>query len=277
MDGDGAFHVEVAGGRLAAQRAGAGATPIVMLHAGVADRRSWREVAGALADLGTIVAYDRRGFGETPVAEAPFSHLDDLVAVIETLGARPAWLVGSSMGGSLALDCALAHPRLVAGLVLLAPGVSGAPEDAPLDPATEALWQRVEAALAEGDLTSANRFETWLWLDGPGAPEGRVGSDARELALAMNAIVLAAGEVEHAGTSGVCAHPRVGEVQARTTIVVGELDVPLIVEAGRELARRIPHARLLSLPARAHLPYLEDPAQIATAIRDAVCGRDRAA
>lgn len=123
------FAVDVPGGALAADRwPGAGPT-VVLLHAGVADRRGWTEVAGHLAATGLdVVAYDRRGFGATPPGDAPFTHLDDLRAVLDaTAGDRPAWLVGNSMGGALALDAALALPARVAGLVLLSPGVSGTP------------------------------------------------------------------------------------------------------------------------------------------------------
>ena len=61
----------------------------------------------------------------------------------------------------------------------------------------------LDQAFAEGDLDEVNRLEAWLWLDGPGSAEGRVGGHARELALAMNAEVLAAGQAEDAGGSGV--------------------------------------------------------------------------
>ena len=82
--------------------------PLVLLHAGVADRRGWREVAERLTT--PVIAYDRRGFGETPPSAEPFTHLDDLVAVLDATVDGPAWLVGNSMGGALALDAALTVP-----------------------------------------------------------------------------------------------------------------------------------------------------------------------
>jgi pimeloyl-ACP methyl ester carboxylesterase len=99
------------------------------------------------------------------------------------------------MGGELALDLALRAPDRVAGLILLAPAVSGAPEPS-LDPDTQRLSDLIDQALAAGDLDELNRLETWLWLDGPSSREGRVGDPARALALAMNAIVIANGSVQ---------------------------------------------------------------------------------
>ena len=77
----------------------------------------------------TVVAYDGRGHGESPVSAAPFTHAGDLLAVLDRVGAGRAWLVGASAGGGLA-------PDRVAGLVLLGTAVSGAPEP-DLDPDTQ--------------------------------------------------------------------------------------------------------------------------------------------
>src|SRR5580658_345858 len=112
-----------------------GGPAVVFLHAGVCDRRSWAPVCELLAADAALVAYDRRGFGETTTDDEGFSHLDDLLSVVEALGVAPVWLVGNSMGGGLAIDATIAHPSVVAGLVLIAPAVSGYPwSEAELDP-----------------------------------------------------------------------------------------------------------------------------------------------
>src|SRR6185503_6206074 len=81
---------------LAAVRWGSGPPRYLLLHAGVADSRSWDAVAPALD--GPAVAYDRRGFGGTPPGPAGFRHLDDLLAVLDAVapGGEPVWLVGNS-------------------------------------------------------------------------------------------------------------------------------------------------------------------------------------
>src|SRR3954471_18565904 len=157
---------------------GDGAT-IVLLHAGVCDRRSWREVGARLADAGRdVVAYDRRGFGDVAPASAPFRHVDDLVAVLDAVSPGvPAWLVGSSMGGQVALDAALEAPERVAGLVLLAPAISGdpAPDDEAFNAATDGLAEAIDAAWTAGAVDECNGLEIRLWLDGAGGPGGSGG------------------------------------------------------------------------------------------------------
>ena len=66
--------------RLAAEAAGDG-TPVVLLHAGVCDRRMWADQMASLARLRRgfrAVAYDRRGHGETLHADERWSQVGDL-------------------------------------------------------------------------------------------------------------------------------------------------------------------------------------------------------
>jgi pimeloyl-ACP methyl ester carboxylesterase len=266
--------VQVPGATLAGDRWAGGRPAIVLLHAGVCDRRCWREVGERLAGAGRdVVAYDRRGFGDVAPARAPFRHVDDLVAVLDAVSpGAPAWLVGSSMGGQVALDAALETPDRVAGLVLLAPAISGAPEvdDEVVIAATNGLAEAIDAAWTAGAVEECNALEVRLWLDGPGEPEGRVSGPPRELALDMNRIVIANGEPEADGASGVDAAGRVHEIAVPAIVACGELDVALQVHRSAELADGLANATYRSLPGRAHLPYLEDPDEIAVLILDAV-------
>lgn len=264
------MEITVAGATLVADRRRQDGPAIVLLHAGVCDRRSWREVGALLARAGCdAVAYDRRGFGEAPPAEAPFRHVDDALAVIEAVSpGAPAWLVGSSMGGGVALDAALASPDRVAGLVLLAPTISGDPEpdEATVIAATNGLAEEIDAAWTAQDLEACNRLEIHLWLDGPGEPEGRVGGPPRELALEMNRIVLANGESELDGGSDLDAAGHLGEVTVPAVVACGELDVSLKLARSAEIAASLPNAAFHALPGRAHLPYLEAPDEVAALI-----------
>jgi pimeloyl-ACP methyl ester carboxylesterase len=264
------FSVRVPGGRLAAER-WAGPEPTVMLlHAAVADRRSWADTAQLLAGTFDLVAYDRRGFGESPPGSSPFRQIDDLAAVLDEVSAGPCWLVGSSQGGKVALDFSLTFPDRVAGMVLLAPAVSGAPDPDEVDPDTQRLSDLMDAADAAGDLAEVNRLETWLWLDGPSGPEGRVSGAARDLALAMNAIVLAHEAEDRALASDVNAWHRLDEIRVPVTVAWGDLDEPALIDSSRHLAGHLPDARAQVLPGTAHLPYLERPDLVADLIRNAI-------
>jgi pimeloyl-ACP methyl ester carboxylesterase len=179
-------------------------------------------------------------------------------------GSRPG-VRGSSApraGGGLALDTALRAPDRVAGLVLLGTAVSGAPGPE-LDPSTQQFDALLDTAIAAGNLEEINRLETWLWLDGPSAPEGRVGGEARALALDVNTIILRNAAPEDEGSRDADARHRLDEVQIPVTVACGELDVPFVIARSRELAGCLPSGRYHQLPGMAHQPYLEDPGQVA--------------
>jgi pimeloyl-ACP methyl ester carboxylesterase len=266
--------VSVGSGRLMGEcwRSGDDRPTVVLLHSGVADRRSWHGVADRLATTATVVAYDRRGFGESGPPATPFSHLDDLMAVLDAVADRPVWLVGSSAGGGLALDATLAQPGRVAGLILLAPAVGGAPPPS-LDPDTERLDRVREAAVAAGDLDAANRWDTWLWLDGPAEPEGRVGGPMRELARAMNAAVLRHRRPELVMAGETDAWARLPEVHVPATVICGDREVPFLRTRCAELARRLPQGRHRVVADAAHAPHLERPEVVAQLITEALSGR----
>lgn len=275
MDGE---HFEVDRGEvaIAGERWGEGAPQVLLLHAGVCDRRSWRQVATGLAEAGiAVVAYDRRGFGETPLGEQPPSDLDDLLAVLDAIAAGPGvpvWLVGSSMGGALALDAALSAPERLTGLVLIAPAISGAPEhpDEDYDAGTLRIDELLTDADDAGDIAGVNELEVELWLDGPAGPPGRITGEARALALEMNAIALAAG-AEGVPAEGVSAHSRIEEIELPATVVWGELDIPLMISGWRRLAERLPGAgEPVEIAGTAHLPFLERPDEVAALIAEAV-------
>ncbi|HEX6698950.1 MAG TPA: alpha/beta hydrolase [Solirubrobacteraceae bacterium] len=265
--------VAVPGATLVGDRwQGAGPT-IALLHAGVCDRRCWREVGERLADAGRdVVAYDRRGFGDVPPADARFRHVDDLLAVLDAVSpAAPAWVVGSSMGGGVALDAALEAPERIAGLVLLAPAISGdpGPGDEAYSAATNGLADAIDAAFTSGAIEECDRLEVRLWLDGPAGPDGRVSGPPRELALDMNRIVIAnevAAAEEADGASGLDAVSRLDEIAVPTIVACGELDVPIKLQSSTELAQALANATYRTLPGRAHLPYLEAPEEIAALI-----------
>ena len=263
--------IDAGSARLAAEAWGAGERGIVLLHPGVADRRIWRSMAPLIQDLGRCVAYDRRGYGESPASGKPSmeQEMQDLAAVIAHFGFDGAWLVGNSMGGALAVDFALTHPALVEGLFLVAPGFSGTPGIFPMDPDEMGIEEAALAAEQAGDFDSSAEGVLHIWLDGPRSLVGRVKGEARALAkeMALGVVRNAPPELEDAG---VDSWPLLSTLGVPTTILLGDLDVTEVLAACPVAAAAIPGCRLLTLPDRAHMPQLEDPAQVAAVLREAI-------
>ena len=107
------------------QRVGSGSTPVVMLHGLMIDDLSslYFTTAPAFADVADVVLYDLRGHGRTEQPPSGYGLDDavaDLIGLLDALDiTEPAYLLGNSVGGTIALAAAMAHPERVAGLMLL--------------------------------------------------------------------------------------------------------------------------------------------------------------
>ena len=235
------------------------------------DRRSWREVGARLAAAGRdVVAYDRRGFGEVPPAARPFRHVDDLLAVLDAVSPdAPAWLVGSSMGGGVALDAALEAPERVAGLVLLAPAVSGDPEldDAAYIAATNGLAEAIDAAWTAGDARGVQPARGPLVARRAGRAGG-TGERSGARAGARHEPHRDRQRASPRPTAPAASTPRAACARSRSrrSSRAASSTSPLKVRRSAELADALPNAAFRSLPGRAHLPYLEAPDEIAALI-----------
>jgi pimeloyl-ACP methyl ester carboxylesterase len=254
-----------------------GAPAVVFLHANVVDRRSWHAVFDALGDEFDLIAYDRRGFGETPPAdpEEPFTHLDDLVAVLDEAGVDRAVIVGNSMGGAVALDLAASAPQRVAAVLLLAGGASGMTDEGEdvtyeLDPVTTEVVEALDRAETAGDVDEQVRLNLHLWLDGPTQPEGRVSGPARELAAEMNRRVLTVGAPDDAGDSRLDTWHDLGSIDVPVLAAWGDLDIPADHHWYGVIAERLPRATSRVLQGSAHLPSLDQPEAVAALVREAV-------
>ncbi|MGH3362361.1 MAG: alpha/beta fold hydrolase [Nocardioides sp.] len=260
--------------RIAYDVAGAedAAHDVLLLHAGVTDRRSWQALVETLSPRHRCVRYDARGYGETTYQrEDGWSPVDDAVAVLEAAGVASAVVVAGSMGGAVALDLALAHPDRVRALVLIGSAVRGAPYPEITEPRTSDLVARADAAEEAADWETLNRLEAWIWLDGPTVAEGRVSGPARELFLEMNDRALRA---EDPGARAQLDEtwPRLGEIRVPVLVMVGRLDLEDIRAVGEALAEALPEGHLVWLDGVAHLPQLEGDPTTLRAIADFVDG-----
>jgi len=134
------FDIPVTGGTLAVGLSGrAGGVPVVLaVHGITGSHRAWAPVARHLGDDVTFLAPDLRGRGASGDLPGPYgltAHIEDLVAVLDHVGATSVVLAGHSMGAFLAARLAAAHPARVAAVALVDGGLV-LPVPADMDPDT---------------------------------------------------------------------------------------------------------------------------------------------
>jgi pimeloyl-ACP methyl ester carboxylesterase len=148
--------------------------PLVLVHGAWTGASTWALLTGPLAADFTVVTYDRRGHtrsGRGPAAPTRRRHEDDLAALIESLGAGPVYLAGTSYGALLALELAGRRPDLVRGAVVHEPSAVALH---PVDE-METLFAAVGAQIAAGDAPVATR----RFFEDAGARPGRLAARAR--------------------------------------------------------------------------------------------------
>jgi pimeloyl-ACP methyl ester carboxylesterase len=242
---------------LAHEVAGSGPA-LLLVHAGIADRRMWDDQVGPFADAGwTVIRADLPGFHETPLpGGAPVALWATLGDLLDHLEVERAVVVGCSLGGRVAVELALAAPERVRALVLVGSGLAG---HRFAEPALLELWDRSEGALERGDHEEAARVEIDTWVvgvgRGPEAVDPEVRRRVREMLLAAYAHGIA--DLEEPDPP---AATRLGEVAVPTLVVVGEHDRPDIHAMAAALAGGIAGAEQVVMAGTGHLPNMEQPA-----------------
>lgn len=246
-------------------------TALMLLHGYAGTSQSLGDLAYGLSDDHTTIRPDLPGHGRSAGAwrddGRDFEHaLSRLVATLECTGHASADWIGYSMGARLALGCAVRHPERVRSLVLIGgrAGIADAGERAARRAADASLADRIESGGVEAfvDAWLAQPMFATLRALGPAAIErqrrDRLGHDAAELAGSLRRL-------------GPGAQPplfdELPDVRVPVLLVVGALDAPFVAQA-RELARRLPDARLCEIPDAGHAVHVERPAAVLAAIRD---------
>lgn len=252
---------------------------MILLHGFGASVFSWREVMAPLAQLGTVIAYDRPAFGltERPLDDewsginpySPEGQVALLKGLMDGLDVDSAILIGNSAGGTVALDMALAHPDRVQGLVLVDAAVYGGGGTPPWvrpilnTPQVEHLGPLLVRQIeARGDA-----FLDSAWHDPSQiTPEIR---DGYRKPLRVQNWDRALWELVQASRQSTL-NQRLPGVNAPSLVITGDDDRIVPTEQSLRLADELPSADLVVLPQCGHLPHEECPQPFLTAVQSFV-------
>jgi pimeloyl-ACP methyl ester carboxylesterase len=226
---------------------------VLLLHAGIADRRMWEPQVEALEAAGhAALAPDLPGFGDASLEPGTIDYVSFVAGQLESRAA----VVGCSFGGRIALELALARPELVERLILVGAGL-GSWE---WSEAAQAGFAEEEAALERGALVEAAEQQAGMWL-APATSE-----EVRALTVAMTIRSYDQQLPVEGAVKSVWPEPsaeaRLEEITAPTLVVVGSEDVEDILVMAERLAATIPDARLETIAGAGHLPSLERPEEL---------------
>jgi pimeloyl-ACP methyl ester carboxylesterase len=270
--------IPVSGGRLYYETDGAG-TPLVLVHAAVANLRQWDPHVAAWAERYRVIRYDTRGFGRTESEHVEFMNRDDLAAVLDHLEAPAAHVLGCSRGGQISLDFAVENPQRVLSYTSVAGGGGDYEPDLPqaVVDAIIAFDKSTSVATEAKDWDAAADLETDYWLDGPGQPRGRVAAETRAMVREWIRSNYAAEKEEGvAQPAQPTADTRLDALTMPVLAVVGDLDEAWALESMKHLAATVPNGRFELWEGTAHLLNLEQPERFTKLILDFLAEADAA-
>jgi pimeloyl-ACP methyl ester carboxylesterase len=254
--------------KVALDAAGEG-QPLVLLHGLGASRRQWHRVTPLLSGDRLVLAPDLPGFGDSEPAGPGF----DFDAVSDALAQALAEhvdgrfdLLGTSLGGAVALRFALAHPDLVRRLVLSAPaGFAPVPwglADAAGVLAGPALGTRRIAGVPLSASPAARRLLLW----------GAVAEPARLSASDTRLILRGSGRATRLGPALAAVlradhRPLLARLGAPLGLIWGERDRVVPFATLESIRALRPDVIAETIPRAAHIPQLERPAEFAAAVR----------
>lgn len=252
---------EVNGTRLYYEIAGEG-HPLVLNHGGLVDKHLWDDQFAEFAKHFKVIRYDFRGFGDSGMIKSgmePYSMEDDLFRLLQFLNIRKTYLLGLSMGGSLAIDFTLQYPEMVDALITVGAGLSGYKEDDPEE--LKAKFVEMDEAFQSGSLARAVEISLQIWTDGPFRTPEQVNPEVRERVRVMTTHNFERGydeDVEQLHLAPPAAG-RLSEIQVPTLIIVGGEDVEVILSIANKLEKDIVGAKKVVIPRTAHHLNMEKP------------------
>lgn len=229
-----------------------GSRPVVLLHSLAMSSAIWDTHVAVLGEKHTVVTCDLPGHGRScEWAQDRIEPMSDEVArYLRTEGVGVAVVAGLSLGGCVAQALAVRHPQLVAGLCLVDTTAwygNGAAEK----------WDERARRVVRDGFASLASFQMERWF----SPEFRthnpeIGERLLEIFEANDlgsyvAVCHALGRFDYRNL--------VSSIGVPCTVMVGELDPATPVEFSRDLASRIPGARLRVVGGAGHMSPVERP------------------
>ncbi len=252
-------------------------SPLVLVHGFACGLRIWDPQVRAFAARRRVVTYDVRGHGlsDAPPDAAAYSQpisVEDLHGLLAHLRIKRAAIGGLSMGGNIALNFALAYPRMVSALIIADTG-AGSDGTAEWTAGAHAyatiLAQRGMEAFA--DAAFENPLFARYVAQGPDAARF-----IRSCLMTHRAhgIAHTAREVLAKRPTIYSLEPELRRLRVPTLLIVGEHDEPC-VKVHRFMAETIPGATPVVLRGVGHLTNLEAPAAFNAAVQKFLFASDR--
>ncbi len=230
--------------------------PLFLIHGIGAARDAWRLMVPTLREQATVISYDLRGHGASPLPNGEFGLdelVEDLERVRERTGFEQAHFAGHSLGGMIGPAYARRYPERVLSLALLSTAAGRSEED------SAKVWAVVRAMEEKGIAQVLTTLTDRWFTDGFIAAHPEIINRRLKQVIATDPEVFLNVFRIYAGTEMM---PWLHEVTAPALVLTGELDGACNPRLNQAIAAALPEAELVVLPALKHAILLEAPEQV---------------
>ena len=241
---------------------------LVLVHGAGDNLNMWYHQVPVFSKSYRVITYDVRGSGKTERPEGEYSIAllaEDAYQLMKAIGVKEAYFLGYSMGGRIALELAINYPDLVKGLVLANSSVGLTPPSpetlerrrVTLELLDKGDMKRVAEMMTTGafspDFKSKNptEFKRYMKVKLQNKPDG--------IARLMRSL----------STSIV--PPDLSKVKCPVLLIVGENDLYMGVEQGKQAHEAIAGSKLVVLPT-GHAAAIELPKKFNSAVLEFLSG-----
>jgi 3-oxoadipate enol-lactonase len=243
--------------------------PLLLIMGLAADSTAWLFQVPELARHYRTIVFDNRGVGRSSKPRGPYTiheMADDAAGLLDVIGIERAHVVGVSMGGMIAQELALRHPKRVHGLVL---GCTFPEPDAEAERQRQFSLARFGGRVTasgetEIDVSAVDplmlfqhllpRVFNQSFIDRELPKLLQIFGGALQYGFSLEAIL---GQVE--AIMGHRATDRLREITAPTLVITGDADLLVSPANSDVLARSIPGAKLVKIPGGSHGFNFETP------------------
>jgi 3-oxoadipate enol-lactonase len=247
------------------RREGAG-EPLLMIMGLSGSSRAWFRLLPRVREHAEAIVFDHRGTGDSDPVTGPLTMADmvsDALTVLDAAGHESAHVIGVSMGGMVAQHLALDHRERVRSLILgctTPGGNSGAPS-----------WRLLSATALRPAIGATRTFPLVApALYARATREQRPRRVREDLAIRLaDATSVRTTFAQMAAIARHDTRERLAELAGLpVTVLHGDEDALVSPRRGRELAARIPGARLVMIPACGHMLTTDAEEETSAAVLD---------
>lgn len=249
--------VDVNGKTLALEIHGDG-TPLVMVHGLGGTSNTFFPQAALFTRWFKLIRPDLEGSGRSPLKGklSIEGFTDDIIAVMDSVGANEAHLVGHSMGTIICQHIAAKHAKRVKSLALLGPLAE------PPEPARTAIRARAETAREDGITGIADTLVNAGTSAETKAHRPAAAAFVREVLMRQSA-------EGYAATCDALAAAKAADaskITCPTLLITGDEDATSPPPAVQRLAQSIKGSKMVVLSGCGHWTPIEKPAEVNAAL-----------